>query len=52
MEYLYDDGEYFYFTNTENHEQMHLTKELLGDATAALSGASFCTPQRHASSAP
>src|SRR5437763_951571 len=33
MEYLYDDGEYFYFMNTENYEQMHLTKDLLGDAT-------------------
>jgi elongation factor P len=33
MEYLYDDGEYYYFMNTDNFEQMHLTKELLGDAT-------------------
>jgi elongation factor P len=33
MEYLYDDGEYFYFMNTDNYEQMHLTRELLGDAT-------------------
>src|SRR5579864_2160967 len=33
MEYLYDDGEFFYFMNTENFEQMHLTKDLLGDAT-------------------
>src|SRR6185437_9676234 len=33
MEYLYDDGESFHFMNTENYEQMHLTKELLGDAT-------------------
>ena len=33
MEYLYDDCEYYYFMNTENYEQMHLTKELLGDAT-------------------
>jgi elongation factor P len=33
MEYLYDDGDYFYFMNTENYEQMHLTKDLLGDAT-------------------
>jgi len=33
MEYLYDDGEYYYFMNTENFEQMHLTKDLLGDAT-------------------
>src|SRR6266851_1406821 len=32
MEYLYDDGEYYYFMNTENYEQMHLTRELLGDA--------------------
>jgi elongation factor P len=32
-EYLYDDGEYFYFMNIENYEQMHLTKEVLGDAT-------------------
>jgi elongation factor P len=36
MEYLYDDGEYFYFMNTESFEQMHLTKELLGDATGFL----------------
>jgi elongation factor P len=33
MEYLYDDGEYFYFMNTTNYEQMHLTKDILGDAT-------------------
>jgi elongation factor P len=36
MEYLYDDGEYFYFMNTQTFEQMHLTKELLGDATEFL----------------
>jgi elongation factor P len=36
MEYLYDDGEYFYFMNTENFEQMHLMKDLLGDATSYL----------------
>ena len=33
MEYLYDDGEYFYFMNTESFEQMHLTRDLLGDST-------------------
>jgi len=33
MEYLYDDGEYFYFMNIANYEQIHLTKDLLGDAT-------------------
>ncbi len=32
MEYLYDDGEYYYFMHTESFEQMHLTKEILGDA--------------------
>jgi elongation factor P len=36
MEYLYDDGEYYYFMNSENYEQMHLTKDLLGDATSYL----------------
>jgi elongation factor P len=33
MEFLYDDGEYYYFMNTETFEQMHLMKDLLGDAT-------------------
>ncbi len=28
MEYLYDDGEYYYFMNTENFEQMHLTRDI------------------------
>ena len=32
MEFLYDDGEYFHFMNTETYEQMHLTKDILGDA--------------------
>jgi elongation factor P len=36
MEYLYDDGEYYYFMNTETFEQMHLTKELLGDGVEYL----------------
>ena len=36
MEYLYDDGEYYYFMNTENFEQMHLLKDILGDATQYL----------------
>ncbi len=39
MEYLYDDGEYYYFMNTENYEQMHLTRDLLGD------GVEFLIPQ-------
>src|ERR1700720_1001027 len=36
MEYLYDDGEHFYFMNTTTFEQMHLTKDILGDATSYL----------------
>jgi elongation factor P len=36
MEYLYDDGEYYYFMNTESYEQMHLMKDLLGDAVQYL----------------
>jgi elongation factor P len=43
MEYLYDDGEFFYFMHTENFEQMHLTKDLLGDATQ------YLIPQLHVS---
>lgn len=39
MEFLYDDGEYYYFMNTTNYEQMHLTKEILGD------GISYLVPQ-------
>jgi elongation factor P len=31
MEYLYDDGDYYYFMNTESFEQIHLTKDILGD---------------------
>jgi elongation factor P len=36
MEYLYDDGEYYYFMNTESYEQTHFTKDLLGDAISFL----------------
>jgi elongation factor P len=32
MEYLYDDGEDYYFMNTETFEQMQLSKDLLGDS--------------------
>ncbi len=41
MEYMYDDGEYFYFMNTETFEQMHLTKDMLGD------GVLYLIPQLH-----
>ena len=32
MEYLYDDGDDYYFMNTENYEQTHLTRDTLGDS--------------------
>ena len=32
MEYLYSDGDDFYFMNTENYEQVNLKKDTLGDA--------------------
>lgn len=31
MQYLYNDGEFYYFMNTETYEQIPLTKEQLGD---------------------
>ncbi len=36
MEYLYEDGDSYYFMNTETFEQTFLTKDLLGDATLYL----------------
>jgi elongation factor P len=39
MEYLYDDGEFYYFMNIENYEQMHLTRDILGD------GVQYLVPQ-------
>ena len=36
MEYLYDDGEFFYFMNSETFDQMHFTREILGDAVQYL----------------
>lgn len=32
MEFLYSDGDDFHFMNTENYEQIQLSRELLGDA--------------------
>jgi elongation factor P len=39
MEYLYDDGEFYYFMNTTSYEQMHLMKDILGD------GVNYLVPQ-------
>jgi elongation factor P len=32
MEFLYADGDDYYFMNTENYEQLHLRRDILGDA--------------------
>jgi elongation factor P len=32
MEFLYQDGDDFYFMNAETYEQTHLTRDILGDA--------------------
>jgi elongation factor P len=32
MEYLYADGGDYYFMNTQNYEQLHLTRDTLGEA--------------------
>ncbi len=36
MEFLYDDGEYYHFMNTESFEQIQLTVDNLGDNTQYL----------------
>ena len=32
MEFLYSDGDSYYFMDTSNYEQTHLSREILGDA--------------------
>src|SRR5258708_13574069 len=32
MQFLYRDGDSYYFMDTSNYEQTHLSKEILGDA--------------------
>jgi len=36
MEFLYNDGDDYYFMNTENYEQTHLTRDTLGDSVEYL----------------
>src|SRR5258706_10530009 len=36
MEFLYNDGDDYYFMNTENYEQTHLRRDTLGDAVEYL----------------
>ncbi len=32
MQYLYNDGDHYYFMDTSNYEQVHITAEALGDS--------------------
>ncbi len=41
MEYLYDDGDNYYFMNSKNYEQVALNKEIIGDNKY------FLTPNIH-----
>ena len=36
MDFLYNDGDDYYFMNIENYEQTHLTRDTLGDAVEYL----------------
>ena len=36
MQFLYRDGEIYYFMNTESYEQVHLSTEVLGDSAPYL----------------
>ncbi len=36
MEYLYKDGDDYHFMNTENYEQIHLSREVLGESALYL----------------
>src|SRR6202049_2035051 len=36
MQYLYSDGDAFHFMNTPNYEQIHIDREVLGDAVSYL----------------
>ena len=33
MQYLYKDGDHYYFMDTANYEQIHISTEALGDST-------------------
>jgi elongation factor P len=36
MQYLYSDGDSFYFMNTDNYEQLHIHKDVIGDRASYL----------------
>lgn len=42
MQYLYNDGEFYYFMNTENFEQIPVTADRMGDAALYLKENDSC----------
>src|SRR5260221_5261367 len=36
MQYLYNDGDHYYFMDTASYEQIHISNEALGDSTSYL----------------
>lgn len=42
MQYLYNDGEFYYFMNTENFEQIPVTADRMGDASLYLKENDAC----------
>ncbi|RME33338.1 MAG: elongation factor P [Gammaproteobacteria bacterium] len=43
MQYLYTDGEFWYFMNPENYEQIAASATAMGDAAKWLKGEEICT---------
>ena len=43
FQYLYPDGEYFVFMNTETYEQIQLHKEALGDVPKFIKASDMCS---------
>ena len=50
MQYLYNDGDLFYFMNTENYEQIALNTETIGDALKFVKENEMCKVCSHAGS--
>lgn len=48
MQYLYNDGDLFYFMNTENYEQIAINTETIGDALKFVKENEMCKVCSHA----
>ena len=50
MQYLYNDGDLFYFMNTENYEQIAINNETIGDSLKFVKENEMCKVCSHAGS--